>query len=330
MISSDEKKKLLFEMLRIRRIQEKIENLYLEDQMKTPIHLYIGQEAIAVGISAHLNDDDFINSNHRSHGHYLAKGGDLKGLIAELFGKETGCSRGRGGSMHLIDVNIGHMGSSAIVGGGIPIATGMGLAFKMAKESRVSVAYFGDGAADEGVLYESINFAILKRLPVLYVLENNQYSVCSHVTARHFGDNVFHYLPEKFLPSKKINGNDVLEVYSSAQEAMQYIRAGKGPYFIECETYRIRGHAGCISQDFKGYRANEEVSEWMEKCPIKMFQQLLFTEHVVTNNELFAFEKQIAQEIEDAFDFAQKSPFPTPDSLEENLFSGDTDALVKN
>ena len=178
---------LLYEMMRIRRVQLAIESRYLENEMKTPIHLCIGQEAVAVGVCANLHKNDYINSTHRGHGHYLAKGGNLKTLIAELYGRESGCSKGRGGSMHLVDTHVGIYGSSSIVGGGIPIGTGMGLAIKMRKKKNVSVVFFGDGAADEGVLYESINFALLKKLPVIFILENNQYSVCSHISARQAG-----------------------------------------------------------------------------------------------------------------------------------------------
>lgn len=208
------------DMLRIRKVQLRIESLYHLDEMKTPIHLCVGQEAVAVGVCANLYKDDYISSNHRGHGHYLAKGGDLKSMIAELHCRETGCSKGRGGSMHLVDVSVGHMGSSSIVGGCIPIATGLALAIEMQKQNRVSVAFFGDGAGDEGVLYESVNFAILKRLPVIFIYENNQFSVCSRVSSRRVGEVVFHATPSDQMYTRKVDGNSVLDVYKTAKTAV--------------------------------------------------------------------------------------------------------------
>ncbi len=321
MKSTPEKKhELFYAMLRIRRVQERIESLYLQDEMKTPVHLYIGQEAIAVGFCSALDKDDYISSNHRSHGHYLAKGGDLKALIAELYCKTDGCSKGFGGSMHLVDVSVGHVGSSSIVGGGIPIGTGLGLALKMKATNRVSMVFFGDGAADEGVLYESINFAMLKKLPVVYVFENNQWSVCSHVSSRKAGDNIFHQADSHLLLTRKIDGNDIRTIYETAHEAVERARQGFGPSFIECETYRILGHAGCASQDPTGYRNPAEVEAWKNKCPVKTFQNALLTERVLTQQTLKAMEKQIASEINDAFAFAQDSPLPVGEDLQNNLF----------
>ena len=319
-LTSEKKLELFYAMLRIRCVQERIESLYLQDEMKTPVHLYIGQEAIAVGFCSALNKDDYISSNHRSHGHYLAKGGDLKALIAELYCKTDGCSKGFGGSMHVVDVSVGQLGSSSIVGGGIPIGTGLGLALKMKATKRVSVVFFGDGAADEGVLYESLNFAMLKKLPVVYVLENNQWSVCSHVSSRKAGDNIFHQADPHLLLTRKIDGNHIQTIYETAHEAVDRARKGLGPSFIECETYRILGHAGCASQDPSGYRNPAEVEAWKGRCPVKTFQNLLEAEQVLTPEILDAMEKRIASEISDAFEFAQRSPLPAGKDLQKNLF----------
>jgi pyruvate dehydrogenase E1 component alpha subunit len=319
-LTPKKKQELFYAMLRIRRVQERIESLYLQDEMKTPVHLYIGQEAIAVGFCSALHRDDYISSNHRSHGHYLAKGGDLKALIAELHCKKDGCSKGFGGSMHVVDVAVGHFGSSSIVGGGIPIGTGLGLAIKMQTNNRVSVVFFGDGAADEGVLYESINFAMLKKLPVVYVLENNQWSVCSHVSARKAGDNIFHKADPHLLLTRKIDGNNILTIYETASEVVEHARQGLGPSFIECETYRILGHAGCAAQDSTGYRDQAEVEAWKSKCPVNAFQNSLLTEKVLTEQTLNEMEKQIASEIDDAFAFAQRSPLTVREDLQNNLF----------
>lgn len=311
---------LWFQMLRIHRMQLAIESRYHLDEMKTPIHLCIGQEAIAVGVCAHLRRDDYISSSHRSHGHYLAKGGDLKALMAELHCRETGCSRGRGGSMHLVDTAVGHLGSSSIVGGGIPIATGLGLSIKMQGLDLVSVVFFGDGAADEGVLYESINFALLKRLPVVFVLENNEYSVCSHVSARQAGKVLFHYLPQDVLPNAIVDGNSVLEVYEAAQAAVARARLGEGPSFLECKTYRVRGHAGSWSDEKLGYRSAEDIRTWEAKCPVAAFQQQLLTEGVLTDESITGMISTIDAEIEEAFQFAWESPLPRGEDLHLYLY----------
>ncbi len=300
-------------MLRIRRLQEKIDAEYLQDRMRTPVHLCIGQEAIAVGVCKALCVADTISSNHRGHGHYLAKGGDLKALVAELHCRSTGCSGGYGGSMHIVDISVGHMGSSSIVAGGIPIGTGHALAFRMRGESRVSAVFFGDGASEEGVLYESIHFAVLRRLPVIYVLENNGWAVCSPLSSRGLLPSIFHQgFPRDALPSFHIDGNDVEAVWSCAADAAERARSGKGPSFIECHTYRIPGHAGCAAQDLQGYRSSDEVESWRKKCPIRAYKEKLLAEKIMTMRELENMEKEISEEISDAFAFALGSPFPSP------------------
>lgn len=321
-LSTKTLKHLYYEMLRIRMLQLRIDSLYMEGDrpMKTPIHLCIGQEAIPVGVCAHLNKGDYINSNHRGHGHYLAKGGDLKALVAELYCKETGCSKGRGGSMHLVDTEVGHYGSSSIVGGGIPIATGMGLAIKMRNQNQASVVFFGDGAADEGVLYESINFAILKKLPVVFVMENNQYSVCSHVSKRRVGESIFHSTPSDLLYTAKVDGNDVLDVYEKAGTAIWLAKSGLGPSFLECKTYRLWGHAGCRTQDPKGYRKPSEVYDWEDKCPIKEFEERIFPMEIISWDEIENMERQIKAELIEAFYCAQTDPLPHGKALSRYLF----------
>ena len=312
---------LYYEMFRIRKIQLHIESLYYLDEMKTPIHLCIGQEAIPVGVCASLERADYISSNHRSHGHYLAKGGDLKGLIAELYCRETGCSKGRGGSMHVVDTSVGHMGSSSIVGGGIPIGTGLALAIQMKKQNRVSVVFLGDGAADEGVLYESINFAILKKLPVIYIFENNQFSVCSRVSARQPGEIIFHASPPEHMFTKTVNGNAVLEVYEATSKAASRARGGQGPSFIECKTYRMRGHAGAGSDADLGYRSAKEIKSWEAKCPIAAFSGALLQEGLMTQRDIQDMEESIDLQIEEAFRFAHESPLPKGEHILQYLFS---------
>jgi len=312
--------RLFREMLRIRKVQLKIESLYPLDEMKTPVHLCIGQEAMAAGVCAHLTREDFISSNHRGHGHYLAKGGDLNRLIAELYCRETGCSKGRGGSMHLVDRSVGHMGSSSIVGGGIPIGTGLGLSIQMQRENRVSVVFFSDGAADEGVLYESVNFAVLKRLPVVYVYENNQFSVCSPVSARQAGQNIFHTIAPHLMFTRKVNGNSVLEVYEAAKLAVDRARGGVGPSFIEGQTYRMRGHAGAGSDLHLGYRNAEELAAWEARCPVTFLRHLLLAESRISEETLAAMERTIDAEIEEAFRFARESPLPRREDLLRHLY----------
>jgi len=311
-------------MLRIRQVELRIESLYHLDEMKTPIHLCIGQEAVAVGACAALRRDDYVSSNHRGHGHYLAKGGDLKGMIAEMYCRSTGCSKGHGGSMHLVDASVGHLGSSAIVGGGIPIATGLGLAIQMKGEDRVSMVFFGDGAADEGVLYESINFAVLKRLPVVYVFENNQFSVCSRVSERQRGENIFHRADPELLSTAYVDGNSLEAVYEASQAAVDAARKGAGPSFIECRTYRMRGHAGSGPDPDRGYRTPEEVAEWEAKCPIRRLEETLIRQGALSSGDRERMLSEIEAEIDEAFEFALSSPLPVKNDVVRYLFVAST------
>lgn len=311
---------LYFQMLRIRKVELRIESLYHLDEMKTPIHLCIGQEAVAVGVCSVLRKDDLISSNHRGHGHYLAKGGNLHAMIAELYCRETGCSKGRGGSMHLIDTSVGHIGSSSIVGGCIPIGVGLGLAIKMQKQDRVSVTFFGDGAADRGVLCESVNFAALKRLPVIFVYENNQYSVCSHVSARQAGEILFHVMSPGLIQSFMVDGNSVLAVYEASRDAVERARAGEGPSFIECKTYRVRGHAGSGPDTALGYRTAEEIAAWEAQSPVTRFRDKLLADRAITEEGIRDMEQEIEAEIDEAFCLARESPLPKGEDLDLYLF----------
>jgi pyruvate dehydrogenase E1 component alpha subunit len=302
-------------MLRIRKVQLAIEKEYPKDEMKTPVHLCTGQEAVSAGVCANLKKEDYVFSNYRGHGHYLAKGGNLKALIAELYCKETGCSKGRGGSMHTIDVSVGLLGSTSIVAGGIPIATGAALASLLQKDKRVSVVFFGDGAVDEGVLYESINFAVLKKLPIVYACENNFYAVCSPVSNRHPLDNIYARFEGWGLPSYRCDGNNVVEVYRLANKVIKNARGQKGPSFIEFRTYRWRGHSGGESDVSLGYRTQEELEKWMKKCPVKNYETMLLERKMLTESKIKETEKQIEQEIKDAFEFAKNSPLPNGNEI---------------
>ncbi len=322
---SDIQAKVLIElyriMLRIRRLQLKIEDEYPKDEMKTPVHLCLGQEAIPAGICINLNKEDYVFSNYRGHGHYLAKGGDLKALISELYCRETGCSHGRGGSMHLIDTSVGLLGSSSIVAGGIPIATGCGLASLLQKDNRIAVVFFGDGAVDEGVLYESINFAVLKKLPVIYACENNFYAVCSPQRHRQPLDNIYRRFEGCGINSYKVDGNNVIDVYRIANKVISDARNKKGPSLIEFRTYRWRGHSGGESDIDLGYRSQEELDEWMKKCPVKNFESFLLNNHLITNEEIKSIEGVFDKEIDEAFLFAKNSPLADEKDLLKYLYS---------
>ncbi|MBI2847902.1 MAG: thiamine pyrophosphate-dependent dehydrogenase E1 component subunit alpha, partial [Chloroflexi bacterium] len=268
-ISKETLRSLYREMLRIQKVELKVDELYHEDQMKTPVHLCLGQEAVAAGVCLSLTPDDYVFTNHRGHGHYIAKGGDVKRMVAELYNRETGCSRGRGGSMHLVDIAAGLPGSSSIVAGSIPIATGAALASVLKKDKRISVTFFGDAATEEGVIYESINFAMLKKLPVIYVCENNFYSVFSPLRKRQSRDDIYRRFTGLAIPSYRVDGNNVIEVYRTAKKAIGQARGGGGPSFIECRTYRLRDHHGTTSGVEVGYRSQKEVDEWATRCPVK-------------------------------------------------------------
>jgi TPP-dependent pyruvate/acetoin dehydrogenase alpha subunit len=304
-------------MLTIRRVEEAIADAYPKQEMKCPIHLSIGQEAVPVGICAHLTREDRVWSTHRCHAHYLAKGGSLPKMIAELYGRATGCCQGKGGSMHLVDYEQGMMGSSALVGGTIPLAVGSGLKFSLAKKAHVSVAFFGDGATEEGPFYESMNFASLKKLPVIFAVENNNYATYSPQKARQANTSIAKRGEAFNIPSALVDGNDVLAVYKIAAEATERARAGKGPTLIEFTTYRFRDHVGPNYDVEVGYRTQTEVDEWMVKCPISRLEKDLN----LKESEKTQIEKNIQQSIEDAFAFAKQSPPPEPSEIFTHIYA---------
>jgi len=306
-------------MLKIRLVELKIEELYPQDEMKTPVHLCIGQEAVPAGVCANLDKNDYVFSNHRGHGHYIAKGGDLNSMIAELYCKETGCSKGRGGSMHLIDISVAFMGSSSIVGGSIPIATGAALSSVLHKDRKVSVVFFGDAASEEGVLSESMNFAALKRLPVIFICENNFYSVYSHQSARQANCDIYMRAEAFDIPSYQVDGSDVMEVYTVSKKATENARSGKGPSFLECRAYRWRGHAGAGDPQKSLYRKLEEWDEWIGRDPVKNFENDLIKKNIVTSAGIKAIAERINKEITKAFEFAKRSPLPYKNELEKYL-----------
>lgn len=288
---------MMKKMILIRKTEEEIAKLYHEQEIKCPVHLSLGQEACAVGVCVNLTEKDYIFSNHRCHAHYLAKGGDLNAMIAELYGKETGCAKGWGGSMHLVDRKAGLMGSSSIVSGSIPIAVGAALAFKMRKEDRVAVVFFGDGAAEEGVFYESMNFASMMKLPVVFVCENNFIAVETHIAMRQ-PDNISERGKVFGIVGQRVNGQDVFEIYKAANEAVRMCRNDNGPALIECRTERWAKHVSPIHKK-------------TENCPIKNFEKYFFKEFFYDFNQLIAeCYKEAEEKIETAFNFAKKSRYP--------------------
>lgn len=315
-------RRLYYEMLRIRMIEEKIAELYPEQEMRCPVHLCIGQEAVAAGVCAHLSRVDYVLSGHRSHGHYLAKGGDLKAMMAELYGRVTGCSGGKGGSMHLVDLPVGFLGATPIVGSTIPIAVGTALGSMMRGEPRVTVIFFGEGATEEGVFHESINFAALKQLPVVFVCENNLYSVYSPLSVRQpEGREVFWLAKGHGVESHQGDGSDVVEVSRLAEQAIRKAREGGGASFVEFKTYRWREHCGPYYDNHLGYRTEEEFLEWKRRDPIEMFGTRLLNEGVLPSQGVHEMTTTLKAEIEEAVAFAKASPFPEEDLLVRDVYA---------
>jgi pyruvate dehydrogenase E1 component alpha subunit len=315
MTTQSQSLELLQEMLRIRMIEEAIADRYKEQKMRCPVHLSIGQEAVAVGVCKAALHSDYLVSNHRAHAHYLAKGGNLNAMIAEIYGKATGCCKGRGGSMHLVDLSVGMVGSTPIVGGSIPVGVGLAFASHLQKQDRIAIIFFGEGSTEEGVFAESLNFAALKKLPVLFVCENNFYSVYSPLCVRQPAERDRPAIARAHgIKAKTGRGNDVEEVYSLAQEAIAFIRQGNGPVFLEFDTYRHREHCGPHYDNDIGYRTEEEFRDWEKRCPVKLQVSRL-------NADLQPLRSSIAEEIERAFDFAEKSPFPHFELEAENPYA---------
>lgn len=307
-------------MVRIRRFEEAVALLVESREVRCPCHLYIGQEAIAAGVCAALEKDDTIWGGHRSHGHYLAKGGDLAAMMAEIFGRVTGCSSGRGGSMHLLAEEQGILGTVPIVAATIPIAAGAGLASKLRGDGRVSVAFLGDGATEEGHFFESVNLAALYKLPVLFVVENNFYASHMHLGERRPCDNLDQIGKQFGIPSVRLDGNDATEVHRAAAEAVQRARRGDGPSLLECRTYRWRGHVGHRWDEDVGVKRKDELHEWLPRCPIARIHKALLSAGV-PEDRLNDIDSQAQAEVESAVALARQAPLPTEEGLLEHVFS---------
>ncbi|MBP02173.1 MAG: acetoin dehydrogenase [Rhodospirillaceae bacterium] len=305
-----------FDMLRIRRIEEAIATHYPEQEIRCPTHFCTGQEAVAAGVSAHLTEKDYAFSGHRSHGHYLAKGGDLKAMLCELYGKQDGCAAGRGGSQHLIDLDAGFVASAPILAGTLPIAVGSVYGHKEKGLDTVAVVYFGDGATEEGAFHESLNFASIKKLPVIFVCENNLYSVHSEFDVRQpLNRKISEFGKAHAMHSITADGNNVNTVWTHARDAIIKARNGEGPSLLEFMTYRWLEHCGPNEDTQLGYRTQQELEDWQEMCPIRRSAEHLIEIGLLDDSQILKIECQIKEEIDSAFSYAKTASFPDPTSL---------------
>ena len=313
--------KIYSKMLRIRMIEQKIAYLYGEQEMRCPVHLSIGQEAVATGVCSQLKTNDIVLSAHRAHAHYLAKGGNLKKMLSELYGKENGCVMGKGGSMHLADLAAGFYPAVPIVGSTIPIGVGVALANKMKKNSDITCIFLGDGSTEEGVFHESLDFASLKNLNILFVCENNFYSVYSPMNVRQFQQrSALNLAKAHGLQGNHGDGSSVMEVIKKTKNGINYIKKNKKPFFLELQTYRFIEHCGPNNDDHLKYRNKSEIDKWLKKDPIKLIENYLSKK----NNKFFYDKKKITNkinlEIERSFNYAKKARFPSSKNLKENLY----------
>lgn len=309
-------------MLRIRLVEERIVTLYGEQQMRCPVHLSIGQEAAAAGACLAMRPDDYAMSGHRSHGHYIAKGGSLRAMMAEIYGKATGCAQGKGGSMHLVDLDAGFLGAAPIVGSTIPIGVGTAFTSKLRGEKRVSMVFLGDGATEAGVFHESLNFAALHKLPVVFLCENNLFSVYSPMEVRQPAGRTMADLAEGHgIATLTGDGNDVREVWRLSAEAVAQARDGLGPVFVELATYRWREHCGPNFDNDIGYRTEAEYLAWRERDPVAAHERLLLEQRQATAADIASWTVAIEAEIDDAFAFAKSSPVPDAPALMEHLYA---------
>jgi TPP-dependent pyruvate/acetoin dehydrogenase alpha subunit len=306
-------------MLAIRRFEERAATEFYAGNLVGFIHPYIGQEAIAAGVCKHLSKADRIVSHHRGHGHCIAKGADMKKMMAEIYGKKTGYCKGKGGSMHIADFSIGMLGADGIVGAGLPIAAGAAMAAQLEGEGNVAAVFFGDGACQEGEFHESLNLAAIWKLPLLFVCENNHYGVntpCSYSLAA----KEIIRMPEAYhIPSRMVHGNDVEAVYEAAGEAVNMLRRGDGPYFLECETYRTHKHY--LSDALEDRRPPEEIKAWAKKCPLVTFEAKLLSRSVLTRSDLERINEEILERVEEAHTYAIESPYPEPQDALEDVYS---------
>ena len=313
---------LLYSMKRIRCVEETIAARYAEQNMRCPTHLSTGQEAVAAAVGAVLRRDDLAVSGHRAHAHYLAKGGSLPAMIAEIYGKATGCAGGKGGSMHLVDEAAGFMGSTAIVAGTVPVGVGLAYAMKLKRTDQVSCIFMGDAVAEAGVFFESVNLAVLKQLPVLFVCENNLYSVYSSLAVRQpEGREIHRMVGGMGLPASSGDGNDALAVYRMVEEGVRATREGGGPRFYEFATYRWREHCGPLYDNAIGYRSEAEFERWKAREPIGRLERALLGDRTLTPADIAGMDRDISEEVEQAFLFAENSPYPRTEDASSHIYA---------
>ncbi len=305
-------------MYRIRQFETKLQELFAASKIPGFVHLYLGEEAVAAGTCAALRDDDYITSTHRGHGHLIAKGGDLKLMMAEIFGKSTGYCKGKGGSMHIADINIGILGANGIVGGGAPIAAGAGLAIQYRGEDRVAVCFFGDGASNQGTTQEALNLASAWQLPVVFVNENNGYGISCHTSKSMAITDIADRAAAYDMPGVIVDGNDVVAVNEAITAAVERARKGDGPSLIECKTYRWRGH---FEGDPCAYREASELEEWVKKDPLPRFSSKLLEQKILSKKELDKLQAKVDAELQAAVVFADESPFPKLADMYDDVYA---------
>jgi pyruvate dehydrogenase E1 component alpha subunit len=317
-LTKNEVLKMYETMLTIRRFEETAAQMAREGIIYGSFHTYVGEEAIATAVAAHLRKGDAVASTHRGNGHFIAWGADLKRMFAECLGKGNGYCKGKGGKMHLAMTEPGLISANGIVGAGLPLGTGFGLHLKMRNSDNVAISYFGDGAANQGAFHECVNMASVWKLPVVYICENNQYAISTSVneslSAEHVADRGVGY----GIPGVLVDGNDVFAVYEVVGEAIKRARAGEGPTLVECLTYRLRGHH---EGDIQNYRTEEEVEEWKKKDPILRVKKALLENLGATEEELKAIEEKVEKEVQEAAEYAKNSPWPEPETLMEDIYA---------
>jgi pyruvate dehydrogenase E1 component alpha subunit len=319
--STADKKKmihLLHQMMRIRQMEEKAFELYTQEKIRGFLHLYDGEEAVAVGVIENLQQEDSIVATYREHGHALVRGVSMESIMAEMYGKEEGCSGGRGGSMHLYDKETNFFGGSAIVGNGLPMAVGVALAYKRQKKNAVACCFFGEGAVDEGEFHESMNLASLWELPVLFVCENNLYSMGMPFELAEAETNLVRKAESYEIRGKSVNGMDIMAVLNESEKAIRYVRDQQKPFFLECQTYRYRAHS---MFDPERYRKKEEVQEWKKKDPIITFSEFLKKEGIISDDDLTTMKKEVTEEVDAAVQFAEEGTDETVEELGRYVYS---------
>ncbi|KOS61122.1 thiamine pyrophosphate-dependent dehydrogenase E1 component subunit alpha [Lysinibacillus agricola] len=318
-LDNQDLKKMLYDMILIRKFEETLKQLYQQGKIHGTMHLCIGQEATAVGACFPLNNEDKITSTHRGHGHSIAKGTDVKKMVAELFGKVTGHCKGKGGSMHIADMTVGNLGANGIVAAGLPLGVGAALTSKMKELGYVVLCFFGDGATNEGAFHESLNLASIWKLPVIFFCENNLYGMSGSITEMTNIESIAVRGSSYGIPSETINGNNILEVIKATQDAVERAKKGEGPTLIEAETYRWEGHS---RSDARKYRTREEEKEWKkEKDPIEVFKEILISNNVINENEFIELNEKAQNQMKEAVEYAENSDDPSIDTLMTDIYA---------